>query len=213
MIRPDLTSLLCLVFSASIALANTLSPSEQAAAQNRAPTAAERQLRETECAWVKATSRKKVTVPQGVSGRLVALDDLQIVKSLEMKRIKTGASGFSAIAYQLLPNGGIAGKDFCALAQFFTFEQPDRIGAVIAGAGVVLRRGINLKRDYPNTWRAISSGNYLTASAGGAYVVFDLSNSNVKTWWDTSGALWNGRRKNALAISVGDRLFYPVNVD
>lgn len=200
------------VFLPSAAVSNALSISEQTAVAQKPATQAEQRLHKSECAWLKSSSSQKVTPAPGVVGRLISLDDIQIVKALEVRRITRGEDGFSIRAFAPLPNGGIAGKDFCALVQYFTFQQPDRIGAVPSGSGVVLRSGVDLIRDYPNTSRAITAGDYLATSSAGAYLVFDVSNRKVEAWWAKQGATWNSRRKDALAFSVNGRLFYPVIV-
>ena len=192
-------------------IGQTLSVSEQAAASERKPTASEQKLRQAGCSWSEARGKNRVSPVSGVVGRTVTLNQISIVKAMQVKRIAKGENGFAVERFAPLPNGGIAGKDFCGFGFAFTFENPDRMGAVIQFGGVVLRDGLDLAADYPNTAQTIRSGGYETTTDGGLFAVFDFSKPKTKEWFSSQAGSWSGRRKGSYAFVLSERLYYPVN--
>ncbi|MCV6587236.1 MAG: hypothetical protein OIF47_17040 [Marinibacterium sp.] len=183
---------------------HALSPSEQAAQSERPATQAERRVHKTECAF-SVKGGKRTTIARSVSAQITTLPEMRLLKLLDVQTQPGGKA--SVRKYKDLPNGGIAGKDFCGPVQIANLTPNPRVGDVSNILALRLRPGLDLRRDYPTTSRAIFRNDQLLTLPAGRYAVFDISTKRVESWYATHGKAWASQTaKKPVGVTIGNHL-------
>ena len=168
--------------------ASALSPSEQAAKSMRPPTAAERELHAQGCKFPpKSTGR--IELAPGVFAEIIETGQIQILTTLKSVSSGDGKNAYFA-ALPFLPNGGIAGKDFCGVVGETHLAPPKRNGATISTIALRLRSNLDLPAEYPNTFKTIDRGDYLTTFPAGRYYMLNMSQKRMADWFEAFGTDW-----------------------
>lgn len=136
-------------------------------------------------------------------GRLPPIAFLTAVEFVQ----DAGKDTYSIVAMQPLPNGGIAGVDFCE-AVLVTYHQVSRDGTLAAQA-LRLRSGIDLARDYPNTSRTIRARDQAFVFGESEYLVLDTGKRAVRRWVESSFKQWAVANGARLSFELGDCIFVP----
>lgn len=188
------------------ASAQDLSDAEQAALAQRELNQQEHDTRKLGCTGLLLPTGQELEITAGVKGKvfqsklLVFLPLLQVVVGAETDK-------FDILQLEELPNGGIGGKDFCTFLGLHQSTQSKKPKTVLMEQGVLLRLGLDLKGDYPNTSVEIYRRNQLRTISPSEFVALDMKLAPVETWYSEFGNEWMLKNGGGVAIEVETTLF------
>ncbi|MEM7520060.1 MAG: hypothetical protein AAF307_03395 [Pseudomonadota bacterium] len=113
----------------------------------------------------------------GISVPVHRLPAIRVLTLIERVVESSAEQTIAITRYADLPNGGIAGTDFCDVVVTTTFAGTGARGDVLGGMGIRLRPGLEAAAAYPVAWReATRRGQVLDLSAG-CYAEIDLDDA------------------------------------
>ena len=194
--------LAALGLTASAAVAADLSPSEQAAVSQRDATAEEISRRSETCSLNPNVLGQKL-IAEGIPVTVVELPALSFVVSVRMVFNGPEANTFDIQGFDDVPNGGIAGYDFCNVVSLDTFQPATKAGDVIRMMAIQLRQGLDIEADYPNTSQDILNRDLLIEVDAGTYALLDTSPPLVDAWFKEHGPAWGMQNADGPGIGFG----------
>ncbi len=154
-----------------------LSPSEQAAVSERAATSEERALRREGCTfWSQLTQNVQFT--NGNQGWRAELPDMQLLLLQSVIPSLQLPGRFDITAFPKLPNGGIGGKDVCAVTTIVIGSKTTSVNNAIRHIALMLRHNIDVEAEYPTTFQAIRERNQIRNVSGGMFALIGLDDSS-----------------------------------
>lgn len=201
--------LLALLPSSLLAQQPQLSPSEQAALKETRPTSRQAARHRRECGYAPKRTGKEVRVSPEVKLQIVTLPRLQFLPVISMNRQAGTDEQFEITRFKDLPNGGIAGMDFCGVMQLATYAEPTP-GAKIQHIALRLRENLDLARDYPTTSVEIFRRRQYFSFAAGRYAKVDLGDRLARAWHDTHAPSWSARDPERMGIVTEETALIPI---
>lgn len=199
------TSLICFACLFTSAQAD-LSPSEQAAQSQRPATAEEQRLRKSGCTLEPQANLGTLQVQPGLAFKQVKLPGFQVLALLFLTQAAPGGKQ-SIDAFKPLPNGGIAGKDFCGAIQLTT---PKSKSGVLRTMALRLRSNMDVMALYPNTAKTAQSRGMLEHIPAGRYIQVKETGNRRTQWLEEQSETWNGRDYSRPGFSLGNISYIPV---
>ncbi|MGC1506665.1 MAG: hypothetical protein WA782_21310 [Sulfitobacter sp.] len=202
-------SLLALILLPAFGLAQELSEAEKAAKTQRALTPSERQARDLGCRKFAMGTGKKAAVSAGLVGEIVktrAFDILLIAQLVQGEASKKS----NVRAFLELPNGGIGAKDLCGTITVHPSIVTRRPGSPIKTIGLLLREGLNIDQEYPNTSKEIWDRNQINLFAESWYVALDASDPQVELWVTEKRVAWMKQHGFRDFFEKDNLLFIPI---
>ncbi|MGH1415958.1 MAG: hypothetical protein ACRBB0_20905 [Pelagimonas sp.] len=187
-----------------------LSISEQAAASQRAITDQERQLRKIGCMFTPTNIGETIAITDEIVAPILTLPALTVLTFGEIVVGQTPGK-YDITARPDLPNGGIAGKDFCAMVYLDGYPRPKAPGDPTMAVGLLFRSNLDMLDLYPNTGAEIMRRQQLKTLPAGKYVPIDLSQKAGNAWYSAFGGAWPRRSTARLGIRLDKVHYIPVD--
>ncbi|MGB1235634.1 MAG: hypothetical protein ACPG5U_07865 [Planktomarina sp.] len=182
-----------------------LSSSEQAALDERAPTAAERARHQEQCA-INPVQVGRLNISSNVQATLTKLPAMTFLKAVEVVFQGPEAETFVPVAYNDVENGGIAGFDLCGRTDIVTFIKPTTKGDIVKIITLRLRVGLDLQTEYPATSVEVLDRKMIISNDSETYAVLNLSEPATRHWYDTSAGSWAVQNSVTQGLIFGDTL-------
>lgn len=172
-------------------------------------TAQEIKVRNEECHDLFSPTGREFSISPTVTGQEVRMREVKLIRILSARKTETGELGIHQD--ELLPNGGIAAKDFCGVLNLDYGPLAKKPGDLQLVLGILLRSKLILASAYPNTSKTVLDKQTLVTLPGHSYVLLNKSDDATEAWLSTNAYDWFMRDASKPNLTLGDIVLVPLN--